>query len=279
MKKLLILGSSGMAGHMILKYLTSLNKYAIFNVARTEVNEHTEIIDLETNRSRLRHYIEDIRPDFIINCVGVLVKPSADNPQRALWLNTELPRWLANITEFTHTKVIHLSTDCVFSGENGPYKDTDKPDGKGRYAETKEMGEIINDRDLTIRMSIIGPELKENGSGLFEWFMRQTKPLQGYKEVFWSGVTTLELAIAIDKLIPTNITGLIQLAPSYSISKYDLLKTIAKVWNKDINIIPTSLVKHNKVLIPSEVKIPYYEMPNSYESMLLQLKEFTECST
>ena len=271
MKSILILGDKGMAGRMIANYLSSLKKYNLNGLDR-------DTLDVKDQANELTFLIKTTQPDIIINCIGILVKPCSDNPENGIWLNSYFPHYLAKLTKGTKTKVIHLSTDCVFKGDKGPYKDNVEPDGIGIYARSKILGEIVNDKDLTIRMSIIGPELNPEGSGLFAWFMRQQGRISGYSEVLWSGITTLELAKAVDAMIEANITGFYQLAPKYFISKFDLLKTIQKVWKKrDVIIKADDSVKHDKTLICSKQKIPNYTMPKSYEIMLTELKEFIEC--
>ena len=271
MKSILILGDKGMAGRMIANYLSSLKKYNLNGLDR-------DTLDVKDQANELTFLIKTTQPDIIINCIGILVKPCSDNPENGIWLNSYFPHYLAKLTKGTKTKVIHLSTDCVFKGDKGPYKDNVEPDGIGIYARSKILGEIVNDKDLTIRMSIIGPELNPEGSGLFAWFMRQQGRISGYSEVMWSGISTLELAKAVDAMIEANITGFYQLAPKYFISKFDLLKTIQKVWKKrDVIIKADDSVKHDKTLICSKPTIPNYTMPKSYEIMLTELKEFIEC--
>ena len=271
MKKILILGSNGMAGHTIFSYLSSLNKYEIITVARKMADYS---IDIEKNLDYLEDIILYDEFDIIINCIGKLVKASEQDPENAIWINSYFPHWLSKNTK---GKVIHLSTDCVFSGKKGHYKDTDIADGIGIYARSKVLGELNTKKDLTIRMSIIGNELKKEGSGLFEWFMRQKGTIKGFSECFWSGITCLELAKAIDKLINSDITGLYQLAPNYKISKYNLLNLIKAIWNKqDITILKDCSVKHDKSLINSDKLIPNYKMPISYTTMLEEMKEEIE---
>jgi len=280
MKKILILGSGGTIGSNLYQYLTSLNKYNIYDVARKQVNPETYVVDVRKNLNFIKRLITwRIQPDVIINCIGILVKDSETNPENAMYINMGFPHWLEELTKNRKIKIIHLSTDCVFSGNkiNGGYKDTDELDGIGYYSKSKALGEIINKKDLTIRMSIIGSELKNTGTGLFSWFLRQTGVVNGYSEAYWNGITTLELAKAIDKLIDADIVGLYQLAPDYHISKFELLKLIQKIWNKeDVEIIPDSTLKTNKTLVCSEPPIPNYKMPESYEIMLMELKEYMD---
>jgi dTDP-4-dehydrorhamnose reductase len=279
MKKILILGSGGMAGSAIYKYLTSLNKYEIYDIVRDRINDSTIVLDVKEDWSLLEANITWIHPNVIINCIGILVKDSETNPANAIYLNSYFPHWLENITKDTNTKIIHLSTDCVFKGdkENGGYSDKDIPDGVGFYSRSKALGEIINKKDLTIRMSIIGSELKGTGSGLFSWFLRQKGTVNGYSEAFWGGGTTLWLAQNIDKMINSEITGLYQLAPEYKISKYDLLELIKVIWNRlDITLFPNNNLKQDKTLINSnrENFIPYN--PIDYKSMLLEYKQWID---
>jgi dTDP-4-dehydrorhamnose reductase len=272
MKKILVLGAKGMAGHCIYNYLTSLNKYEVYDEYSTRIGEPEW-------KSMLENSIFVTEPDIIINCIGILVKDSENNPENAIYLNSYFPHWLENITKDTNIKVIHLSTDCVFKGdkENGGYSEKDEPNGVGFYSRSKALGEIVNKKDLTIRMSIIGSELKETGSGLFGWFLRQTGVVNGYSEAYWNGLTTLELAKAIDKMIDADIVGLYQLAPDYKISKYALLELIKIIWNRqDITLIPNDSLKQDKTLINSIQEIPNYLMPLSYFDMLKEYKEWLQ---
>ena len=127
--------------------------------------------------------------------------------------------------------LIHISTDCVFSGNKGNYIETDYRDARDIYGLSKALGEIDNENDLTIRTSIIGPELKTNGEGLFHWFLSQKGNVYGYTDAIWGGVTTLEFAKAIDCAIEQRITGLINLTNKVPISKYELLKLSQKIFN------------------------------------------------
>ncbi|MBA7536669.1 hypothetical protein ES705_28933 [subsurface metagenome] len=232
MKRVLVIGALGMAGHMISQYLKSLNKYHVLTLAR---KKHDSIsidfkCDLE-HPKQLEAIISDSNPDFVINCIGILNKFAENNHDTAILLNSYLPHFLSGLGNMYNFELIHISTDCVFSGKKGGYIESDVKDGVGFYAETKALGEINNNMDLTIRTSIIGPELKNNGIGLFDWFLKQKGYINGYLNAFWSGVTTLELAKAIDNFIDTKIAGLVHLTPSDKISKYNLLCIIKEVFS------------------------------------------------
>ena len=169
-------------------------------------------------------------------------------------------------------KLIHISTDCVFSGKKGNYTEGDFRDADDIYGRSKALGEIINDKDLTIRTSIIGPELKVHGEGLFHWFMYQTGKVNGFKTAIWGGVTTLELPKAIDTAIIQDNTGLIQLSNGIGISKYDLLSLFKRIWHRnDIDILPVDKNGVNKSIAKSERFT--YEVPG-YEDMLLEQYEW-----
>ncbi|MFH0806003.1 MAG: SDR family oxidoreductase [Patescibacteria group bacterium] len=273
MKKLLVCGSNGMAGHTISDYLKSLNKYEIINVARSNADYN---LDIEFDLNYLKDLIKTLKPDVVINCIGLLVKASNDNPERAIYINSYFPKWLEKVTKNTQTKIIHLSTDCVFNGlSNGNYIETDIPTETNNYGRTKSMGELNNSKNLTLRLSIIGDEEKSNGVGLFEWFMRQKGDIKGYSNVLWNGITTLELAKQIDEIInlDINLVGLYHLAPSFNISKFDLLYLIKEIFEKEIAIGSDPTVIQDKTLHNSRT-FEYNPLIPSYEQQLMEMKEW-----
>ncbi len=276
-KKILILGVNGMAGHRIYEYLNSLGKYDIWITGRKRsFFKDTFIFDILKDLNHLKIWIDIIRPDIIINCIGMLIKSCEENPDKAVYVNSYFPHWLESLTKNTKTKIIHLSTDCVFDGKVGYYREHENTTGKGVYAKSKALGEVINNKDLTLRMSIIGDELKDNGSGLFEWFMRQKGNINGFFLYFWSGITTLELAKQIDKIIDTELTGLYHLAYNDCISKCDLLDKIRTIWNKkDIHIVPSHNVEIDKTLHNTRMKEYDPKIP-SYDIQLQEMKDWIE---
>ena len=274
MKRILILGSAGMAGHVITKYLNSTNKYKIYTTARDSLYTYpTYELDVYKNLPKLDTIIYNIEPNIIINCIGLLVKTCKENIDKAIYLNSYLPHYLEAITNNTKIKVIHLSTDCVNLGTKGSYSENDIPDEVSNYGKTKAFGEIKNDKDLTLRLSIIGNELKKNGTGLFQWFMKQEGKCSGYTRVLWNGITCLELAKQINKIIDTNLTGLYHLAPDFKISKYELLKLIAEVFNKNIIIEKNNNFVQDKTLVNNRKKEYDPKIP-SYKTQLKEMKEF-----
>ena len=269
----MIIDSSSMAGHVISKYLQSLNEYKIINMACDQkLNKADILIDLE-DKDDVNNTILDIKPEIIINCIRVLIKESEENPARAIYLNSFFPHYLKSISKTNNIKIIHLSTDCVFSGQKGSYSETDIKDGKGYYAETKALGEIINNRDLNVRTSYIGPNTCDKSEELFHWFMTQKGTVQGYSRVFWTGITTLELAKAIEAAIEQELSGLYHLVPDEKISKYELLKLIKEVWKRDEVTIEENRDKaSDKSLLNTRTDFNY--RVRGYAEMLSDLHEW-----
>ena len=265
-KKILLFGATGMAGHMAYYYLQRTGRYDIVNVVyRTKLTDDSIVVDV-TNKEAVSRIVCESRPDIILNCIGVLIKGSQEHPDNAILINAWFPHLLKKLSDEVGAKLIHISTDCVFSGKKGNYTEADFRDADDVYGRSKSLGEIINNKDLTLRTSIIGPELKENGEGLFHWFMRQHGQVNGFNTAIWGGVTTLELAKAIDVAITQGITGLVQLSNGVGISKYDLLHLFRKIWNKqDIEILPFDGNGIDKSIVKSE-KFDY--VVPGYEEML-----------
>ena len=268
MKKILLFGATGMAGHIAYYYLQSTGKYEIANVVfRSPLTEDSIVLDV-TDRDAVVELLCRVQPEIILNCVGVLIKGSKEHPDNAILLNAYFPHLLKRLADEVGAKLVHISTDCVFSGKRGDYTEDDFRDADDVYGRSKALGEIINDKDLTMRTSIIGPELKKNGEGLFHWFMHQHGSVNGFKTAIWGGVTTLELAKAIDNALDQNKTGLIQLSNGVGISKYDLLNLFKNIWHRhDVDILPFDGNGLNKSIAKS--KRFNYEVP-SYEKMLLE---------
>ena len=260
-------GATGMAGHIAYYYLLNTGKYEITNVVfRTPLTEDSIIVDV-TNRDAVAEVVRRVQPGIILNCVGVLIKGSKEHPDNAILINAYFPHLLKKMADEIGAKLIHISTDCVFSGKRGNYTEDDFRDADDVYGRSKALGEVINDKDLTIRTSIIGPELKKNGEGLFHWFMNQHGEINGFKTAIWGGVTTLELAKAIDSAIVQNKSGLVQLSNGVGIAKYDLLQLFKKIWHKqDVEILPFDGNGINKSIAKS-MRFDY-EVP-TYEQMLM----------
>jgi len=265
--RVLILGSTGLIGHQVHNYLKVNGGYELYNIAhRNKLQEDTILIDAR-DESNLVEQITKIRPQYIINCIGILISGSNKDPENAIFLNACMPHRLARLADEIDAKLIHISTDCVFSGDKKePYIETDETDGRGVYAKSKGLGEVINNKHLTLRTSVVGPELKTDGEELFHWFMSQQGDISGFTKAIWSGVTTIELAKAVKWSIDNDITGLYHVTNNTSISKHELLKLFQKYTKKDININPVDGNNVDKSFIDTRL-LMNYKIPG-YESMI-----------
>lgn len=268
-KKVLVLGSTGMLGHQVVKYFLQFDEYEVVDISfRNKFRDETIILDVRQKELFLETVIR-INPDFIINCIGLLISGAKSNTSDTIYINSYLPHQLKDIGRDINAKLVHISTDCVFSGKKGGYIESDYRDGEDLYAKTKILGEVIDDVNITIRTSLIGPELKDNGEGLFDWFIRQDGTINGFTKAIWSGVTTLELAKAIKWAIENNIVGLYHVTNNKSISKYELLNLFKKYTNKKIKIVPFENNKIDKSFLDTRKEINY-GIP-SYEEMVMTM--------
>ncbi len=272
LKKVLILGSTGMLGHVVYSTLNKVPTFKLMDISfKDKLNPSTIICDV-TNTKKLETIFSTKKPDIIINCIGVLIQGTLKSIERAIFLNAYFPHWLKNICDGMNCKLIHISTDCVFRGTKGKYSEKSIPDAIDPYGRTKALGEFDLQNHLCIRTSIIGPELKQNGEGLLHWLFKQKGNVYGYKNVFWSGVTTLQLSKAIVFAIENEIDGLWNLTNGKEISKYELIENIIKTFNLNkIRLLENQVNISNKSLT-SERSIAY--LVPSYEKMNDELKSF-----
>jgi dTDP-4-dehydrorhamnose reductase len=272
MKKILVLGSTGMLGHQVVFRLNANPEFQVFDLSfRNKLREETIICDV-TDFNRLEQVVKEIKPDFIVNCIGILIKGSNDNPKNSILINAYLPHFLVNVAEEIGARVIHVSTDCVFSGKKGSYLESDFRDADDVYGRGKALGEIISKNHLTLRVSIIGPELKQNGEGLFHWFMNQKQEVNGFTQAFWGGVTTIELARIIEFSVSENLKGLLHVTNEEAISKYDLLSLFNTEFKKGliINSIPGKKVDKS---LRTEFQGILPAIP-PYSDMVHEMKDF-----
>ncbi|MFZ7102553.1 MAG: dTDP-4-dehydrorhamnose reductase family protein [Peptococcaceae bacterium] len=272
-QKILVLGSTGMAGHVITTFLTEQEKYEVFNLARKKkLNEKSYLLDA-SDFTKLDLFLDKENFAVIINCIGILNQFADEFKGRAILLNSYLPHFLADKYQGTGTKIIHLSTDCVFSGKTGSYLETSYKDSDSFYGRTKALGEICNNRNTTIRTSIIGPDLSNSGIGLFNWFMHSQGSVKGFANSIWTGITTIELAKAIEKIIDQDLTGIYHLVPEKSISKYELLVIFKEVFQRDQVCVREYANEFNdKSLMNTRCDFDY-KIPD-YQFMATEMKEW-----
>ena len=265
--KVLILGSAGLIGHQVHNYLKESNNYDLYNISyRNKIQDDTILLDARDEKNFVDK-ITSIGPHYIVNCIGILINGSNKDPENAIFLNSYMPHRLTRLADKINAKLIHISTDCVFSGDKKEsYIETDEKDGRGIYAKTKGLGEVVYNPHLTLRTSVVGPELKNDGEELFHWFMNQSDSISGFTKAIWSGVTTIELAKAVKWSIDNDITGLCHITNNSSISKYELLKLFQKYTKKDIDIKLVDGKNVDKSFIDTRLLMDY-EIP-SYERMV-----------
>ncbi|HWT73630.1 MAG TPA: SDR family oxidoreductase [Mobilitalea sp.] len=270
--KYLIFGVNGMAGHTIALYLKEQG-HKVIGFAKTKSLICQTIIGDAFNNEDVKSALESDKFDIVINCIGVLNKEVDTDMAAGIYLNSVFPHLLAKLLKIKTTKLIHISTDCVFQGNKGRYAENSIPDAESAYGRSKALGEVIDSKNLTLRTSIVGPELKENGIGLFRWFMNQTEPVKGYNKVIWTGVTTLELAKAIEKAAFQNVTGLYHLVNNRTISKYNLLRLFNKYCRcKKIAIQKDDIISSDKSLVNTRTDFDF-TIPG-YEQMILEMDEW-----
>jgi len=270
--KFLVLGATRMAGHTISIYLKEQG-HDITAFSRKPFRFCKNILGNACELKLLEDVIKKGEFDAVINCIRVLIQRSETNKHQAVFLNSYLPHYLSDITKESKTKIIQMSTDCVFSGKKGNYSENSLRDGESFYARSKALGELENKKDLTFRTSIIGPDMNKDGIGLFNWFIKQQGEINGYTKAIWTGVTSLTLAKAIEKATEYNLTGLYNLVNNETINKYEMLKLFNKYFKKNQIIINQSDdVILNRSLINSRTDFDFI-IP-SYEDMIKEMKEW-----
>jgi dTDP-4-dehydrorhamnose reductase len=248
--KILILGGTGMLGHVLLRYLSEHSGYDVYASARNLTGLQKHFSQNIFHRFRMdpvdAHYFDSviralasIQPDIVINCIGIIKQlPSSSDPLTAITVNAQLPHRISLICRTAGARLIHISTDCVFNGKKGMYKEKDESDAEDLYGRTKYLGELSYQHCVTLRTSIIGHELKGR-YGLIEWFLAQNEKVHGFRKAIYSGFPTIEIArIVHDYVLPNpGLSGIYHVS-SAPISKYELLRLTAQKYDKEIEIEP-----------------------------------------
>jgi dTDP-4-dehydrorhamnose reductase len=278
--RILILGGDGMLGHQLLiayqqrhdvrvTLRRDLSDYASFGLFNPE-NSYAGI-DVRNN-DRLVEVFSEFHPEAVINAVGIVKqRTEAKDAIPSLEINALLPHRLAILCRATGTRLVHMSTDCVFSGEKGNYIETDKSDAQDIYGKTKYLGELHDDQCITLRTSIIGLELARRKS-LVEWFLVQRGTIKGYKNAIFSGFTTIEISRIIEKLLVNHpeASGLYNLASS-PINKYELLLLLKMKLGLDINIEADDSLKIDRSLNSLQFQKKFNYTPPTWEEMVEEL--------
>ena len=267
--KILVLGSSGMLGHIVTLYLRQIGHNVTDISRRNKINADTILLDVLTESGLSENMLATF--DAIINCTALLVKPSENDKCRAIMLNSWFPHKLEEKTQNTETKVIQVSTDGVFSGCNAPYIESDSTDSLTFYGKTKILGELNNTKDLTIRASFVGPDMNVGGTGLFHWFAMQKGNVNGYDSIMFNAVTSLEYVKFVAFALDENISGIYHLRASETISKSRFLHMAKETFGiEGVSINNTTDIYTDHTLSSIRTDINYNE--KSYQEMFDDLK-------
>lgn len=282
--RMLVLGASGMLGNAVLRVFMRSPAHSVVGSVRSagalallpaDVREHVVCgVDAE-NPDALTSLFSLARPDVVINCVGLVKQlAEANNPLSAIPINSLLPHRLARLCELANARLIHVSTDCVFSGAKGMYREEDPSDATDLYGRSKYLGEVDYPHAVTLRTSIIGHELN-SAHGLVDWFLAQQADVKGYTRAIFSGLPTVELARVIrDFVIPqSGLHGLYQVSAE-PISKCDLLGLVAKEYCKSIAIIPDEQIVIDRSLDSTLFRNLTGYQPPSWPGLIQSMREF-----
>jgi len=256
--RILIHGITGLIGNSLFRTLSANSSYQVYGTCRNSVDKKL-FTDLQKinifpnidalNFQAIENLFANIKPNVIINCIGITKHlPQLNNYEITILINAVLPHKLANLSDNIEAKLIHLSTDCVFSGQKGNYSETDIPDAVDFYGRSKILGEVIYKNHLTLRISTIGHEIKAS-YGLLNWFLSQNRSCKGYSRAIFSGLPTVFFAkVLSDFVLPKkDLRGLYHISAK-PIDKFSLLKLIAHEYKKTIKIVSDDSFIINRAL-------------------------------
>lgn len=283
--KILVLGASGMLGNAVLRFLAQISDYEVHGTLRSEslltrlqslapMARFSVGVDVDNLDSLIRLFAT-VKPTLVINCVGIVKQlEEANDPLVALPVNALLPHRLARLAQVAGARLIHFSTDCVFSGNAGNYCESDAPDAQDLYGRSKLLGEVGYSNAITLRTSIIGHELSGSRS-LVDWFLSEQDEVNGFKKAIFSGLPTVEIARVIkDHVIPNpQLHGVYHLSGD-PINKFDLLSLVAQVYEKKIKIIPTDCYSINRSLNSDRFRLATGFKPSPWPELVKRMQAF-----
>jgi dTDP-4-dehydrorhamnose reductase len=283
-EKVLVLGTTGMLGNAVFRFLSRSPGFSVIGTARTSGAFRYLPEDLKglvkvgvdvNNPDSLLELISDVRPTVVINCVGLIKQlAQADDPLEILPINSILPHRLAHLCKLADARLVHVSTDCVFSGRRGMYVESDVSDTEDLYGKSKYIGEVDYSHSVTLRTSIIGHELNSS-NGLIGWFLNQEGQVKGYGSAIFSGLPTVELARVIkDYVIPNrSMQGLFHVSVE-PISKFDLLRLVSDVYGKKIDINRDDQLVIDRSLDSTRFRKLTGYRPPAWPELIQQMKSF-----
>ena len=282
--KSLVLGASGMLGHAIFRFLAASEGHDVLGTIRSPRPLRSVPDELQRclicgvdvqNADDLIQLFAQVRPEIVINCVGIVKQVAdADDALTVLPINALLPHRLAKLCELANARMIHISTDCVFTGTKGMYTEQDSPDAQDLYGRSKLLGEVEYPTAITLRTSIVGHELG-GAHGLVGWFLAQSGAVKGYKCAVFSGLPTVELARVIrDYVLPHPQLHGVYHVSSDPISKYELLRLVAQHYDKKIDIVPDDELVIDRSLDSSKFRQLTGYAPPSWPELVRAMREF-----
>lgn len=282
--KILVLGASGMLGNAMLRTLAATDGLDVHGTARSAnvlkqfdpaVSQRILTgVDVE-NTDALMALFAEIRPSVVINCIGLVKQlAQADDPLNALPINALLPHRLARLCNLVGARLVHISTDCVFNGRQGNYRESDPSNAEDLYGRSKLLGEVSYPHTITLRTSIIGHELG-SAHGLVGWFLAQQGKVRGYRRAIFSGLPTVELSRVVrDFVLPRpELTGLYHVATA-PIAKYDLLHLIRDAYGKEIEIAPDDGLVIDRSLNAERFQEATGYVAQSWPALVAQMRDF-----
>ena len=247
--------------------------HEVFGVDRNLSRYVKSIIGDTRDTGLLRTLITEGKYDSVVNCISILNQFAEQDKALATFSNSYLPHFLAEVTCGTDTQIIHISTDCVFSGKRGEYTEADFPDGTTFYNRSKALGELEDDKNITLRTSTVGPDINPDGIGLMNWFMKQQGEIVGFTKAIWTGQTSLQLAKTVEAAAKEKAHGLYNMVPTSSICKYNLLQLFNHYLRNDsIKITPVEGINADKSLKRTRFEFGY--LIPEYEPMIAELTEW-----
>ena len=283
--KAVVFGANGMLGHTLIRYMSKTGYFNELVGTVRNASERIHFCDLPTvqivsgvsaiNFKTVTEVLENIRPDVVINAIGIIKQTNESLvPLSVLPINSIFPHKLAHFCSLIGSRLVHISTDCVFKGDKGLYSEMDQPDADDLYGVSKHLGEVYNGNHITIRTSIIGHEISGRSS-LLSWFLSQKNKVNGYQNAIFSGVPTIELSnIICDYVLQDpRLKGLYHVAAE-PIDKFSLLSLIAQIYEKKIEIDPVDYPKVDRSLNAAQFNSCTGYTPKAWPELIKKMKLF-----
>lgn len=283
--KIMVLGASGMLGNAVFRHLVSDSRYQAWGTVRSAATlrffsaaeQSRLLIGVDVlNQDEMLDVVSQQRPDVIINCTGLIKQlATANDPLAVLPINALLPHRLQKVASLAGARLVHISTDCVFSGTRGMYTESDVSDAEDLYGKSKYIGEVSEATNaITLRTSIIGHELTSSKS-LIDWFLSQSGPVKGYQRAVFSGLPTVEIGRVISDYVLPNaaLHGLYHVSAE-AIDKYSLLEKVARIYGKTVTITADDALVIDRSLDSTRFRKAVGYVPPCWDDLITRMRDF-----